>query len=130
MELYTLVKCGLDLHGIRYIEENGAFHMTMRSGPKKWRCLITVNGDDIICCAQFPWSAGGASLNELNMLNCTCGIGCFMLNGGHVVLRYGAESMDPMEAGELAVSLLKRCGDEVCRSWNRVYSIAGVGDGL
>ena len=128
MDLNVLVRSALIRHGIENIEENGAFHMTMCSGSKKWRVLIAASGDDIICCAQFPWRTGNASLRVLNELNLSQNVGCFMLSGGYIILRCGSGSVDPMEAGELAISLIRRCGSEVCRFWNRVYSAAEVGN--
>lgn len=128
MDLNALVRSALIRHGIENIEENGAFHMTMCSGSKIWRVLIAASGDDIICCAQFPWRSGNASLRVLNELNLSQNVGCFMLSGGYIILRCGICSVDPMEAGELAIALLRRCGSEVCRFWDRVYSAVEVGN--
>ena len=127
MELDAIVRDALTRHGIEHIEESGAFHMIMCSGTRKWRTFISVSGGDIICCAQFPWKAGGSALAALNELNLTQSVGCFMVMDGYVVLRVGSVMVDAMEAGELVISLLRRCGNEVCRCWSMVCSAAEVG---
>lgn len=130
MKLYSILKSELGRRGITFVEEYGAFQMTMRSGTMKWRCLLTASGDDIICCAQFPWRAGTGTAKKLNDLNLTLNTGCFMVDKGYVILRCGMEINDPMECGEIAAMLLRRCGKEVCRCWNSVYLAAEVTDEL
>lgn len=130
MKLNSVLKSELARRGIMFIEEHNAFQMTMCSGSMKWRCLLTVSGNDIICCAQFPWKAGKASLGKLNDLNRKLHIGCLIVDKGYIVLRCGAELNDPMECGEIAAMLLRRCSNEVCRCWNSVYLAAEVTDEL
>ena len=126
MDLNGVVRSILLRRGIEFIEEHGAFQMTMCSGLRKWRCLLAVNHSDIICCAQFPWRAGLSSLGALNELNLGQSIGCFMVKDGHVVLRCGSEITDPLETEETVTALIRRCGVEVCRCWDRIYSAAEV----
>ncbi len=130
MKLYSILKSELGRRGITFVEEYGAFQMTMCSGTMKWRCLLTASGDDIICCAQFPWRAGTGTAKKLNDLNLTLNTGCFMVDKGYVILRCGMEINDPMECGEIAAMLLRRCGKEVCRCWNSVYLAVEVTDEL
>lgn len=126
MDLTVVLRSILLRRGIEFVEEHNAFQMTMCSGLRKWRCLLAVNGSDIMCCAQFPWKAGSATLQALNELNIGQSIGCFMVKDGRVVLRYSSEITDPLETEELVVSLIRRCGSEVCRCWDRIYSAAEV----
>lgn len=127
MNLYVMVKNALIQCGLGFVEEHGAMQMTMRSGQLKWRSLVGVNGNDVFCCAQFPWKANSAALLALNELNCRLNTGCLMLLDGYVVLRCGAEIGDPMECGAAAAMLIKRCSNEVCRVWNDVFrAVEGI----
>ena len=128
MGLAGVLRTALRLHGLEFIEENGAFHMTMVSGSRRWRCYIAAQGDFLLCCAQFPWRVSGGlnTLRALKALNATLADGCLMVRDEHVMLRLGCEVWDAVTAGECAVRLLKRCGSEVCGLWDRIYSAAEV----
>ena len=86
----------------------------------------TINGAELrrmIISAAASIEIHKQALNELNLGQ---SIGCFMVKDGRVVLRYSSEITDPLETEELVVSLIRRCGSEVCRCWDRIYSAAEV----
>lgn len=132
MGLAGVLRNALRLSGLEFIEENNAFHMTIASGSRRWRCYIAAQGEYLLCCARFPWrtSVGAETLRALNLLNAGLADGCLMVIDEHIVLRCGGEVYDPVSAGEYALRLIKRCGSEVCGLWDRIYSAAEVDDGL
>lgn len=126
MDYYSVIRNELALHGVRFKEENGAFQMTLSSGSRVWRCMLFAAGNNIVCCAQFPWRTGRAILTELDSLNGRLRNGCLFTENGHVVLRFTAEITDPLSAGEAVIALLHSSGNTVCSCWNKIFSAAEV----
>lgn len=126
MDYSGIVRNELSMRGLNFIEENGAFQLTMTSGQHCWRCLISTSGDRIVCCSQFPWNVGKSALTELDRLNSELSVGCFLTSGRRVIFRCGAVVQDPLTAGETAISLLRLNGDTVCRCWERVKCCGGT----
>lgn len=124
MDYSGVIRNELALCGVRFKEENGAFQMTLSSGSRVWRCMLFTAGNDIVCCAQFPWRTGPGILPALDSLNGRLRNGCLFTDQGHVVLRCTAEVTDPMSAGEALRALLRSSGNTVCSCWNRIFSAA------
>lgn len=124
MDYSGVIRNELAFLGVRFTEEYGAFQMIMSSGTRKWRCLLCAAGNDIVCCAQFPWRTGQGILPELDLINRGLRAGCLFTDKGHVVLRCTAQITDPLGAGEAIRALLLRTGNVMCSCWNRVFSAA------
>lgn len=125
MELSGIVRNELLLNGINFVEEFGAFQMTMTSGRRCWRCIIFTVENELVCCSQFPWKTSAAALSVLGQLNSEACLGCFLLKDSRVLYRCGAVVSDPLEVGETLISLLRLNGNTVCRFWERVKSCGG-----
>lgn len=125
MELSGIVRNEILMKGLSFTEEFGAFQLTMTSGQRCWRTLINVTETEIVCCSQFPWTAGAGALKTLNQLNCGLAVGCFLMKDGRVLFRCGAVVTDQLCAGEVLFSLLRLNGNTVCSYWERVKCCGG-----